>query len=72
MQHYSPKEIMDIDQVGLEKELYPTGTLSYQVEKLTMAIVKSRNAMTHYFPLQRMINLAGEVVGSIYLSQKAK
>ena len=31
MQEYMPTEIMNTDQVGLEKELHSTRTLSYQV-----------------------------------------
>jgi len=70
MQHYSPEEIMNTDQVGLEKELHSTRTLSYQGEKLTVAAIKSKNAITHSYTLQPMINLAGEVVGPIYLCLK--
>lgn len=57
---------MNTDQVGLEKELYFTWTLSYQGEKLTMAAVKSKNAITHSYTVQLIINMAGEVVGPIY------
>ena len=67
MQEYRPTEIMNPDQVGLEKELHSTRTLSYQGEKLTVAAVKSNNAITHSYALQPMINLADEVVGPIYL-----
>ena len=70
MQEYRPTEIMNTDQVGLEKELYSTRTLSYQSEKLTVAAVKSKNAITHSYTVQPMINLAGEVVGPIYLCLK--
>ncbi|CAF1435566.1 unnamed protein product [Adineta ricciae] len=67
MQHYSPNEIMNTDQVGLEKELHSSRTLSYQGEKSTVSAVKSQNAISHSYTLQSTINLAGEVVGPIYL-----
>jgi hypothetical protein len=70
MQEYRPTEIMNTDQVGLEKELHSTWTLNYQGEKLTVAAVKSKSAITHSYTLQPMINLAGEVVGPIYLCLK--
>lgn len=70
MQHYSPNEIMNTDQVGLEKELHSSRTLSYQGEKLTVSAVKSQNAISHSYTLQPTINLAGEVVGPIYLCLK--
>ena len=66
MQHYSPDEIMNTDQVGLEKELHSTRTLSYEGEKLTVSAVNSQNAITHSYTLQPTINLAGDVVGPIY------
>jgi hypothetical protein len=70
MQHYSPQAIMNTDQVGLEKELHSTRTLSYQGENLTVVAVKSQNAITHSYTVQPMINLAGDVVGPIYLCLK--
>ena len=70
MQEYRPTEIMNTDQVGLEKELHSTRTLNYQGGKLTVAAVKSKNAITHSYTVQPMINLAGEVVGPIYLCLK--
>jgi hypothetical protein len=70
MQYYNPAEIINTDQVGLEKELHCTRTVSYQGEKLTVAAVKSKNAITHSYTLQPMIKLAGEVVGPIYLCLK--
>ena len=70
MQHYSLEEIMNTNQVGLGKELHSTRTLSYRGEKLTVAAIKSKNAITHSCTLQPMINLAGEVVGPIYLCLK--
>ena len=70
MQRYSPEEIMNTDQVGLEKELDSTRTLSYQGEKLTVTPIKFKNAITHSYTLQPMINLADEIVGPIYLCLK--
>ncbi len=70
MQHYSSEAIMNTDQVGLHKELHSTRTLSYQGEKLTVATVKSQNAITHSYTVQPIINLAGEVVGPICLCFK--
>ncbi|CAF1688983.1 unnamed protein product, partial [Adineta ricciae] len=70
MQNHSPTKIMNTDQVGLEEELHCIRTLSCQGGKLTMAAVKFKNAITHSYTLQPMINQAGEVVGPIYLCFK--
>ncbi|CAF1404793.1 unnamed protein product [Adineta ricciae] len=48
-------------------ELHCTRTLSCESEKLTMAAVKSKNAITHSCTVQPVINQADEVVGPIYL-----
>jgi hypothetical protein len=63
----SSRQILNTDQVGLEKELHSTRTISYRGEKLTVAAIKSMNAISHSFTVQPMINMAGEVVGPIFL-----
>ena len=67
MQHYTAEEIMNIDQVGLEKELHSTRILSFQSETLTVATIKSTNTVSHCYTVQPIINLTGQIVGPIYL-----
>ncbi len=70
MTTYRSKEVLNTDQVGLEQELHSSRTLSYGGEKITMATVKSLNAVSHSYTIQPMINLAGYVVGPIFLCLK--
>ncbi|CAF3873098.1 unnamed protein product [Rotaria sp. Silwood1] len=64
---YLSKEILNTDQVGIEKELHSTRTLSFQGEKKTLGSVASKNATTHSYTIQPTINLDGQLVGPMYL-----
>ena len=64
---YLPEEILNTDQIGIEKELYSTGTLSFQGEKKTFGSVGSKNATAHSYTFQSIINLDGKLVGPMYL-----
>ncbi|CAF4450585.1 unnamed protein product, partial [Rotaria sp. Silwood2] len=70
MNHYAPEEILNTDQIGLELEMHSTRTLSHQDENVTLAGVRSKSSATHSYTIQRMISLAGQLVGSVYLSLK--
>ncbi|CAF3032526.1 unnamed protein product [Rotaria sp. Silwood2] len=65
--NYSVHEILNTDQVGIEREQHSTRTLSFQGEKKTYGIVSSKNATSHSYTLQPTISLAGQLVGPIYL-----
>ncbi|CAF1331100.1 unnamed protein product [Adineta steineri] len=62
-----PHQIINTDRVGLHKEIHSTRTLSFGGEKNTFGLIKSKNACTHSYTLQPSINIAGEVVGPIFL-----
>ncbi|CAF3760184.1 unnamed protein product [Rotaria socialis] len=64
---YLSHEILNTDQVGVEKELYSTRCLSFQAEKKTYMSIKSKHATTHCYTLQPTISLDGKVVGPILL-----
>ena len=70
MSRYTPEEILNTDQMGLELEMHSTRTLSHQGEKITLARVKSKNSTTHSYTIQPMISLAGQLVGPIFLCLK--
>ena len=63
---YLPKQILNTDQVGIEKELHSTRTLSIQGEKKTLRSVLSKNATTHSYTVQPTISLDGKLVGPMY------
>ncbi|CAF5045695.1 unnamed protein product [Rotaria sp. Silwood1] len=54
-------------QVGIEKELHSTRTLSFQGEKKTLGRVSSKNATTHSYTIQPTISLDGRVIGPMFL-----
>lgn len=65
--NYSSKDIVNTDQVGVEKELHSTRTLSFQGEKKTFGRVLSKNATTHSYTIQPTISLDGRVIGPMFL-----
>ena len=64
---YKGSTILNIDQVGIEKEQHSTRTLSYKGERKTFGMVKSKNATTHSDTVQPIISLDGKLVGPMYL-----
>ena len=64
---YKEAEIMNTDQVGIEKEQHSTRTLEFQDTKKVYGVVKSKNATTHSHTLQPTISLDGKLVGPILL-----
>ena len=64
---YLPKQILNTDQVGIEKELHSTCTLSIHDEKKTFRSVLSKNATTQSCTVQPTISLDGKLVGPMFL-----
>ena len=65
---YLLEEIFNTDQVGIEKELYSNRNyLVVRRKKTTYGSVTSKNATTHSYIIQPMINLDGRLVGPMYL-----
>ena len=60
-------EILNTDQVGIEKEVYSTRTLSFSGEKKTFGNVASKNATTHSYTVQPTIALDEKQIGPIFL-----
>jgi hypothetical protein len=64
---YKEAKIFNTDQVGIEKEQYSTRTLSFQGERKTFGVVKSKHATTHSYTIQPTISLDGQLIGPMYL-----
>jgi hypothetical protein len=64
---YEEAKIFNTDQVGIAKEQHSTRTLSFQGERKTFGVVKSKNATTHSYTIQPTISLDGRLIGPIYL-----
>ncbi len=64
---YTPSQVINTDQSGVEKELHSTRTLSTIGLKKIYGIVSSKNATTHSYTLQPSISLDGKVIGPILL-----
>ncbi|CAF4175608.1 unnamed protein product, partial [Rotaria sordida] len=65
--HFKSSQILNTDQVGIEKEVHSTRTLSFGGEKKTFGAVASKHATTHSYTVQPMISLDGKQVGPILL-----
>ena len=53
-------EILNTDQVSIEKEVYTTRTLSFVGEKKNFARVVSKTATTHSYTMQPTLAVDGE------------
>lgn len=53
--------------MGIEREQYSRRTLSFQGERKTFGVVKSKNGATHSHAIQAIISLDGQLVGPSYL-----
>ncbi|CAF4577860.1 unnamed protein product, partial [Rotaria sp. Silwood2] len=67
MKNYSSSEIFNTDQVNLVKEFRSNRTLTFKGEKITAGSVTSKNASTHSYTIQPLINMEGKVVGPLFL-----
>ena len=65
--HFNPSRILNTDQVGIEKEVHSTRTLSFEGQKKTFRMVASKNATTHSYTVQPIISLDEKQLGSILL-----
>ncbi|CAF4472282.1 unnamed protein product, partial [Rotaria sp. Silwood2] len=65
--HFRSSQILNTDQVGIEKEVHSTRTLSFGGEKKTFGAVASKHATTHSYTVQPMISLDGKQIGPILL-----
>ncbi|CAF3401617.1 unnamed protein product, partial [Rotaria sp. Silwood2] len=60
-------QILNTDQVGIEKEVHSTRTLSFGGEKKTFGAVASKHATTHSYTVQPMISLDEKQIGPVLL-----
>ncbi|CAF3871051.1 unnamed protein product, partial [Rotaria sp. Silwood1] len=65
--HFRSSQILNTDQVGIEKEVHSTRTLSFGGEKKTFGAVASKHATTHSYTVQPIISLDGKQIGPILL-----
>ena len=70
MSHYTPEEILNTDQVGIELEMHSTRTLSYKGEDVTTARLRLKNATTHSYIIQPIITLASQLLGPVFTCLK--
>jgi len=72
-QKYNPELVFNTDQAQFFYEIAGTRTLSHKGEKLTLAFARSpTNAVTHSYTVQYIINLAGNIVGDVFLCLQEK
>src|SRR5271170_4941241 len=67
MTGYSAANIWNTDQMGFNKELHSTRTLSHVGEKHTLLQVRFLNATTHSYTIQTVISLDGRLIGQVFL-----
>ena len=66
--YFNPSLILSTDQLGIEKEVHSTRTLSFEGEKKkTLGILASKNATTHSYTVQPIISLDGNQIVPILL-----
>lgn len=69
---YNHRSILNTDQTAFEFEMHSSRTLSFVGEKSTLASVRSTNKITHRYTVQQTINLAGQVVGPVFVCLQEK
>jgi len=69
---YNHRSILNTDQTAFEFEMHSTRTLSYVGEKATLLAVRSKNKITHRYTVQPTINLAGQIVGPVFVCLQEK
>ncbi|CAF1141215.1 unnamed protein product [Rotaria sordida] len=69
---YNHRSILNTDQTAFEFEMHSTRTLSYVGEKATLSAVRSKNKITHRYTVQPTINLAGQIVGPVFVCLQEK
>ena len=70
MSHYTPEEILNTDQAGIELEMHSPRTLSHKGEDVTIARVRSKNATMHSYTIQPITTLAGQLLGPVFICLK--
>jgi len=69
---YNHHSILNTDQSAFEFEMHSSRTLSYAGETSTVSSVRSINKTTHRYTVQTIINLAGQVVGPVFVCLQEK
>ena len=62
--------VFNIDQSGLQLELFSNRTLSFEAEYLILRKVQSINNTTHSYTTQQMITMSGRQIGPLFLCLK--
>ena len=67
---YSPNQVLNTDQIGIELEPHGNRTLTYSGEKSTLSSVRSLGAATHSYTIQPTITMDGSVLNQLYMCLK--
>ena len=67
---YSPNQVLNTDQIGIELEPHSNRTLTYGGEKSTWGSVRSLGAATHSYTIQPTITMDGSVLNTLYMCLK--
>ncbi|CAF1148820.1 unnamed protein product [Rotaria sordida] len=67
---YSPNQVLNTDQIGIELEPHGNRTLTYSGEKSTWGSVRSLGAATHTYTIQPTITMDGSVLNPLYMCLK--
>ena len=65
-----PNSTYNTDQSGFSYNVHTNRTLSHTGETVTVAAVKTLNALTHSYTIQPLVNMRGELVGKLYVNLK--
>ncbi|CAF2902010.1 unnamed protein product [Rotaria sp. Silwood2] len=67
---YSPNQVLNTDQIGVELEVHGGRTLTHSGEKSTWGSVRSLGAATHAYTIQPIITMDGCVLNPLYMCLK--
>ncbi|OXA48867.1 hypothetical protein Fcan01_16587 [Folsomia candida] len=63
----NPDYIFNFDQSGFSYEYSPLRTLSHKGEKDTMALVRSKNAVSHSYTIMPLLSMSGRLTGKLLI-----
>ena len=67
---YHADYILNIDQSGLQLEMFSNRTLSFRGENITVSAVRSVHNTSHSYTVQPMITMSGRLIGPLFLCLK--
>ncbi|CAF1257375.1 unnamed protein product [Didymodactylos carnosus] len=70
IERYSPNQVLNTSQIGIELEPHGNRTLTYSGEKSTWGSVRSLGAATHTYTIQPTITMDRSVLNPLYMCLK--